>query len=272
MRRHRAAPQEELIAALNPVIRGWSAYHRTVVAKETFSRCDHLLLGMLWRWATRRHPHKARGWVRTRYWRTSGARRWVFATATGARLPLHAATPITRPVKVRGTASPYDGNLLYGGQRIQHHPLTGSALARALKRQGWRCASCGLTFRDDDLIELDHIVPTAASGPHDGLNHQALQRHCHDTTPKRAVTGLMPPTDARYPVTRDHSTEEPGSGKLLCPVLETNGTGDLVVEFKHHRKHGGASSAARSPHGQRLPVAHPRPSAGRASRSLERDG
>jgi hypothetical protein len=30
----------------------------------------------------------------------------------------------------------------------------------------------------------------------------------------------------------DHIAEEPGSGKLLRPVLETNGTGDLVVEFK----------------------------------------
>lgn len=67
--RHRAAPQEELIEALNKVIRGWSTYHRTAVAKETFSRCDHLVHGMLWRWARRRHSRQSRGWIKARYWR-----------------------------------------------------------------------------------------------------------------------------------------------------------------------------------------------------------
>jgi RNA-directed DNA polymerase len=181
MRHQRAATQEELIAALNPVIRGWSAYHRTVVAKETFSRCDHLVSRLLWNWAHRRHAREANRWIKARYWRANGTWRWRFATPSGDVLALHAATPIKRHVKVRGTARPYDGNLLYWGQRLQHHPLTGTPLARALQRQKWRCAGCGLTCRDGDLIELDHIVPTTAGGTNDGLNHQAWHRHCHDT-------------------------------------------------------------------------------------------
>jgi HNH endonuclease len=99
-----------------------------------------------------------------------------------------------------------------------------------MKGKGRRCASCSLSFRDDDLIELDHIVPPAAGDLHAGLNQQALHRHCHDR--KTRDDESRAPTDARYPVTRDHSTEELASGKLLCPVLETNGTGRLVVQFK----------------------------------------
>jgi RNA-directed DNA polymerase len=35
----------------------------------------------------------------------------------------HADTPIRRHVKVRGSASPYDGNLVYWAQRLRNHPL-----------------------------------------------------------------------------------------------------------------------------------------------------
>ena len=37
---------------------------------------------------------------------------WKFKAATGYALKRQAATPITRHIKVRGTASPYDGNLI----------------------------------------------------------------------------------------------------------------------------------------------------------------
>jgi len=39
MRKHLNASQGQLIKELNPVIHGWTNYHRTVVAAEIFSRC-----------------------------------------------------------------------------------------------------------------------------------------------------------------------------------------------------------------------------------------
>ena len=41
VRRHRAAPQEALIAHLNPIIRGWCNYYRTAASKETFHQTKH---------------------------------------------------------------------------------------------------------------------------------------------------------------------------------------------------------------------------------------
>jgi RNA-directed DNA polymerase len=35
--------QEDLIRRLNPIIRGWSNYYRTVVSAQTFGHCDHQL-------------------------------------------------------------------------------------------------------------------------------------------------------------------------------------------------------------------------------------
>jgi len=42
IRKLRSASQEQLIGTLNPIIRGWANYYRTVVAAKTFSLCDHL--------------------------------------------------------------------------------------------------------------------------------------------------------------------------------------------------------------------------------------
>lgn len=180
IRTHRSAAQRDLIDNLNPIIRGWSNYYRTMVATGTFSLCDHLVMDMLRRWAKRRHPRKTGGWVMPKYWRRRGNRKWCFTAPDGNHLALHAATPIKRHVKVRGAASPYDGHLLYWGQRLQNHPLTGSYLAQSLKRQEWRCAECGLLFRDGDVIEIDHIQPTVTGGTDIAFNRQAIHRHCHD--------------------------------------------------------------------------------------------
>src|SRR5262249_26603535 len=43
IRRYQGAPQEALIARLNPLIRGWCNYYRTVVSKQTFAACDEVL-------------------------------------------------------------------------------------------------------------------------------------------------------------------------------------------------------------------------------------
>jgi RNA-directed DNA polymerase len=78
IRNHRGVTQDDLIAMLNPIIRGWTQYHRTVVAKRIFSNMDKELFRLLWRWAQRRHGNKGRWWISRRYWKTEGNKHWVF--------------------------------------------------------------------------------------------------------------------------------------------------------------------------------------------------
>jgi RNA-directed DNA polymerase len=112
VREHQAAPQEALIGKLNPVIQGWANYHRAVVAQATFDLCDDHVYSMLRRWARRRHPKKRAKWVVRKYWTTYQDEHWAFKAQDGSMLKRHAKTPIRRHVKVQGTASPYDGDLL----------------------------------------------------------------------------------------------------------------------------------------------------------------
>ncbi|HEY9692863.1 MAG TPA: group II intron reverse transcriptase/maturase [Oculatellaceae cyanobacterium] len=114
---HKTASQTALIAHLNPIIRGWANYYRTFISKETFSALKSLVYNKLQSWAKRRHPNKSGEWVAKKYWQTIGGDNWVFATRQLGKKPLrllkHTETEIIRHVKVKGDASPYDGNLIY---------------------------------------------------------------------------------------------------------------------------------------------------------------
>ena len=58
IRGNHAAKTVNLISLLNPVIRGWAEYHKTINAKTTYSYVDNCIWQALWRWAKRRHPKK----------------------------------------------------------------------------------------------------------------------------------------------------------------------------------------------------------------------
>jgi len=57
----------DLIDWLNPKIRGWSNYHRTWLARASFSRVDSAIFTRLWQWARRRHPKKSSSWLKKKY-------------------------------------------------------------------------------------------------------------------------------------------------------------------------------------------------------------
>ena len=180
VRRMRTATQEALIVALNAKIRGWCGYYRHVLCVDAFNDCDQAVYAMLRRWSRRRHPRKSARWIAQHYWHATDGQRWCFRVPEGVRLIRHTATHHEQYIKVRGTASPYDGNLLYWSTRLRTHWTTNTPMARLLRRQQGRCAYCGLTFRDEDHLEIHHVVPPADGGTNLDDNLQVLHVHCHD--------------------------------------------------------------------------------------------
>ena len=91
--------QEILIAKLNPIIRGWTNYHNSVVSSDVFRTLDHRIWELLWKWAKRRHPNKSKDWIVNKYWKRSTNRRWNFRTEKNSLLLLsktriHRHTPL----------------------------------------------------------------------------------------------------------------------------------------------------------------------------------
>jgi RNA-directed DNA polymerase len=77
---------------------------------------DNAIFKALWQWAIRRHPRKGKRWIKDKYFKVYGHRRWVFTgtipAKNGASRTIHlfyaVATPIQRHVKIQGQANPYD--------------------------------------------------------------------------------------------------------------------------------------------------------------------
>ncbi len=221
--KHKSSPQISLLKEINPIIRGWANYYSTVVSKETFSYCDKTLYQQLRRWGKFRHPNKSLKWVHNKYWNSIGTRNWVFSTREDEKaykLQNHADIKIVRHIKVKGEKSPYDGDLTYWSSRMGSHPEVPSEKAFLLKKQKGKCAYCGLTFRDGDLIETDHIIPKKLGGNNSNNNKQLFHRHCHDL---KTVSDLASMRD------KHHIIEEPCEGKLSRTVLKTSQRGDSLA-------------------------------------------
>jgi len=222
---HKTAPQAALIGHLNPVIRGWANYYSTAVSKEAYSEQDHLMYQKLRAWAKRRHPCKTGAWVANKYWHPIGGDNWVFATRQGGENPMklanHSATLIVRHVKVKGDASPYDGNLVYWSSRMGKHPEVTKRVATLLKSQEGKCAHCELFFKDGDIWEVDHIIPKSKGGRDEYKNLQLLHRHCHDTKTANDEVAVGVGTQEKSQI-----IEEPGEVKVSRPVLKTSKGGD----------------------------------------------
>ncbi len=181
---HKGTSQKRLIEKLNPIIRGWANYYSTVCSKKAFSKMDAQIYTLLESWAKHRHRNKGKKWIAKKYWKSIGGDNWVFATRDGKnpiRLLKHSSTPIKDYVKVKGDASPYDGNLVYWSSRMGKNPQMPKRTASLLKQQKGKCAHCGQYFKDGDVMELDHIIPKSNGGKDEYKNWQLLHRHCHDT-------------------------------------------------------------------------------------------
>jgi RNA-directed DNA polymerase len=181
---HKAMSQSALIKHLNPIIMGWSNYYSTVVSKVTYSSLDALMYQKLRAWAKRRHPKMGMKEIVRKYWQSIDGDNWVFATrkdGNSLRLLSHASTPIVDHVKVKREASPYDGNLVYWSTRRGKNLELPTRVTELLKRQKGKCLWCNLHFREEDVMEVDHIISKSKGGKDEYENFQLLHRHCHDT-------------------------------------------------------------------------------------------
>jgi RNA-directed DNA polymerase len=81
---------DELIHALNPILRGWTNYHRHAASKRCFAYLSYYLWWRVMRWLRAKHPRLTWKQIRQRYW----GRNWT--GPQGARLAWPAEVAVTR--------------------------------------------------------------------------------------------------------------------------------------------------------------------------------
>lgn len=182
MRALRGTNAAAVIRAINPIVRGWSAYYRTVVSTDTFSNLDDYVWKLTYRWAKRRHPKKSKKWVVARYfgkYHKYRQDRWVFGDRdTGAYLQKFSWTRIVRHQMVKGRASRDDPALIdYWADR---HKKTTSALLelatlRLLQSQKGRCPQCrGLLLYSDQPPQTHQEWEQWLRGTRKAMARQAI--------------------------------------------------------------------------------------------------
>ena len=187
---HLSVKQGNLIAKLNPVLRGWAQYHHPVVAKATFNRMDSLIYWRLVRWARRRHPRKSRRWYKSRYWQRINDRNEFAATIWGQegsftiKLLKLADTEIVRHEKIKGDYNPFDPSWEVYGERLRTKRMLKGIAYRAetvqlYVSQGGRCALCAEPLDNDSGWHDHHLVRKVDGGSDALANRVLLHPVCH---------------------------------------------------------------------------------------------
>lgn len=205
IRKNAQATPGNLIAQLNPKIKGWSEYHRHAASKHTFNAVDHAIHQAIWRWAKRRHPKKSRRWVKDKYFLSAGGRHWIFygtqkdkdGKIYPRRLRLASDTPIRRHVKIKSIANPYDPQWeAYFEERLavkMMGKLAGQKQLRSLwKEQNGDCPVCQEKITVTTGGEIHHLTWRTRGGSDTTENLILLHPTCHKQVHSSGIKVVKP--------------------------------------------------------------------------------
>lgn len=180
LRRGKKMSQDVLIQKVNSIIGGWANYFGKSDANMMglLGQMDYLLYLKLRHWAKRIYKTSGKGKVA---FRRVGNNKWTFATEELVLLKhINYSQPLSKYVKVRKDASPFDHDQNYWRKRLTINNVYNNRVTLLLKTQKGNCTWCKAEFKYDDILEVDHIIPLAKDGNDDYKNLQLLHRHCHD--------------------------------------------------------------------------------------------
>lgn len=202
---NKQATAGNLIAQLNPKIRGWANYHRHVVSKETYAKVDHAIFCALWQWSKRRHPKKPIKWIKKKYFTSIEGQNGVFhgeiLGQEGAFQPLQLfkakSIAIERHVKIQNAANPYALEWeTYFEKRLDvkmAHNLKGKRqLLHLWKQQGGLCPLCNRRITKLTGWHSHHIVWRSKGGKDEADNRVLLHPDCHERLHRQGLTISKP--------------------------------------------------------------------------------
>jgi RNA-directed DNA polymerase len=174
-----------VLAKLNPILRGWANYYRTVVSKATFNELDTWLFTRTVRYVRFSHPNKPWKWCKARYWgpyKPGSNNQWVFGDRqTGAYLLRLNWFPIQRHILVRGNASPDDPALReywIARQERKIHDLPPKWIGLARTQHGL-CPHCKTSLLNGEELHMHHIRRRGEGGTNQPANLRLVHLYCH---------------------------------------------------------------------------------------------
>lgn len=193
---YQAVKTISLLRKLNPMIRGWTMYHRMDIAADTFRYVDHRIWQMIWRWAIRRHRNKNKQWIKERYFKHHQGRDWTLYDfdEEGNQLILFMASKVAikRHVPIKGRANPYDPKYeVYFEKRsdlIMKNKLEGRRRLKYLyDNQKGTCPQCQQRITQQTGWNVHHVIPKYLGGRDTLDNLVLLHPVCHQQLHLREI-------------------------------------------------------------------------------------
>lgn len=119
----KAISQSNLIRRLNQMIRGWTNYHKHVVASQTFSYVNNTLYLLLQKWAKHRHRNKSSWWRLNKYWHEKDGKRWLFMSGEHILINLRRINIVRHP-KLQLSRNPFLDKEYFVKRRLKLRELS----------------------------------------------------------------------------------------------------------------------------------------------------
>lgn len=199
IQKNKAASSAQLIKKLNPIIVGWCNYFKYCECVKDFKQVEFALFGQIRAWVFRRKSKglRTKHDIKLKYFpsdttitfnNTKHKGNWILVGEDLDRKKLKKQVFLVYPswiksenyVKIKDSASPFDGNHLYWGQRSTKYGSFNATERKLLKKQYGKCNLCGSHFKPGDTLEKDHIIRLVDGGKESISNLQMVHRYCHD--------------------------------------------------------------------------------------------
>nr|AST09025.1 putative reverse transcriptase and intron maturase [Eutreptiella pomquetensis] len=216
MQNNRAIAAGHLIILLSPIIIGWSNYFKYAECSTSFGQVKYGLFGQVRAWVFRRKSLglRSRTKLKEKYFPPNTTVKfngkvhtgnWIFTgTVLGRRgnlkqvfLPYPSWVLAKRWVKVKQKSSPFDGQDIYWSHRNIQYCNWNKRTIRLVKLQNYNCPICQRIFMENDILEIDHIIPIALGGTDNIRNLQVVHDFCHvkkSTTDKKFIVEIRSPS------------------------------------------------------------------------------
>jgi RNA-directed DNA polymerase len=195
---NKSASSYSLNNLLSSRIIGWANYFHFSECNKDFSKLDYIIFNQIRAWVFRRKSKglRSRMKLKLKYFPEGKIYRfrgkdyknnWILTGQTldkGGKwkenfLPKMVWVGSSQHVKIKGNASPYDGNHLYWAKRAEKYSGFSHRVSKLIQIQNGCCKCCGISFTPIDVIEVDHITSRSKGGSDRYKNLQALHKHCH---------------------------------------------------------------------------------------------
>jgi RNA-directed DNA polymerase len=190
-----AASQYDLIKKLRPIVLGWANYYKYCECTKVFCKMDYVIYNLIRTWAFRRHRTTSREYAMHKYfpgtktvWKQKEHHdRWVFKCKEQIKgketqeiiLPKMAWITSVKFTKIKGSASPYNGDFKYWLKRSQKYGGFTETQTKLLIKQNYICPECKTYITPYSNVQIDHILGRKIPNANNYSNLQLLHIGCH---------------------------------------------------------------------------------------------